>query len=249
MYNMHGCGTTNCGAFNQLSQPYSAYGYLPKAGNIISGQTTPIDVTGSANRIVFTPPKNKKKPEDRWGWFEWQAYDGSSYSTKPGIVALLAPGNVLVHSSFTFDTEAWSIVSNGAGGISTFHSASSRGLLNHYIHSKDDEININPSTGKGARASGQWCVCCCLFVWRVVFVLWPRAWWWWWWWWFGGFINTHFCFLSVCAGTILFPLHWCVFFFKTTQVRTRGCGIFKHRPNFYPVPRPTLPTCWRLAVV
>lgn len=151
MYNMHGCGTTNCGTFNQLSQPYSAYGYLPKAGNIISGQTTPIDVTGSANRIVFTPPKNKKKPEDRWGWFEWQAYDGSSYSTKPGIVALLAPGNVLVQSSFTFDTEAWSIVSNGAGGISTFHSASSRGLLNHYIHSKDDEININPSTGADTR--------------------------------------------------------------------------------------------------
>lgn len=148
---MNGCGTTNCGTLNQLSQPYSAYGYLPKAGNVISGQPTPIDVTGSANRIVYTPPKNKRSPEDRWGWFEWQSYDGSSYSTKPGIVALLAPGNVLVQSSFMFNTEQWSVVSNGAGGVGTSHSASSRGLLNHYIHSKDDEININPSTGADTR--------------------------------------------------------------------------------------------------
>lgn len=172
---MNGCGTTNCGTLNQLSQPYSAYGYLPKAGNVISGQPTPIDVTGSANRIVYTPPKNKRSPEDRWGWFEWQSYDGSSYSTKPGIVALLAPGNVLVQSSFMFNTEQWSVVSNGAGGVGTSHSASSRGLLNHYIHSKDDEININPSTGK--RCVDVFCffvhvrsVCCCCCC-SVVFLM------------------------------------------------------------------------------
>lgn len=148
---LSGCQSNNCGTLNQLSQPYSSYGYEPKSGNLITGQSTPITITGSANRFVYKPPNNKKQPEDRWGWLEWQAYDGTSYSTKPGIIALLAPGNILVRSSFTFDTEAWAITSNGAGGVGTSHSASSRGLLNHYITSKDDEINISPSSGDDTR--------------------------------------------------------------------------------------------------
>ena len=145
----HGCDSQNCGSHHQLSQPYSAYGYEPKIGSAITDASTTI--TGSGNRLVYTPPKNKKAPEDRWGWLEWQANDGSSSSTKPGIVALLAPGNLLVQSSFTFGTDGWFVTSNGAGGVSTSHSPSSRGLLNHYIYSRDDEINVDPSTGKDTR--------------------------------------------------------------------------------------------------
>ena len=146
----NGCGTTNCGSFYQLSQPYSAYGYEPKQGSSIS--TTPTTITGSANRFVFTPPKNKKAPEDKWGFFTYQSNDGGLSSAKPGIVAILAsPANVLVSSSFTFDSDAWSVTNNGAGGVGVAHSASSRGLMNHYITSKDDEINMSPSTSQDSR--------------------------------------------------------------------------------------------------
>ena len=154
---LDGCGTTNCGTANQLSQPFSTHGYLPMAGNIISGgaggtSTFPVVVTGTNNRIIYSPPHNKRVPEDRWGWFEWQAKDPTGLqSLKNGIVALLAPDRILIQSSFTFDTEAWTIISNGAGGVGLGHSSSSRGLLNHYVTSREDEINKNPSTGDDDR--------------------------------------------------------------------------------------------------
>lgn len=138
------------GSLHQLSQPYSAYGYEPKRGNPISAEGTV--VTGSANRLVYSPPRNRKAPADRWGFFRYQVEDTSFVkSAKPGLVALLAPGNVLVASSFTFGTEGWTVASNGAGGVGAFHSASSRGALNHYLHSRDDEINVVSGTGDDAR--------------------------------------------------------------------------------------------------
>ena len=134
--------TTTAGTLYQLSQPYSAYGYEPKAGVAISSANT--IVTGSGNRIVFSPPRNRKEPAASWGTFQYQCTDTSNtQSVKAGVVSLLAPGNKLVHSSYTFGSDSWSVTANGAGGVGIAHSRSSRGLLNHYVFSKDDEINVN----------------------------------------------------------------------------------------------------------
>jgi hypothetical protein len=134
--------TAATGTLYQLSQPFSAYGYAPKAGATVSSANT--IVTGSGNRIVYSPPRNRKEPAASWGTFEYQCTDTSNtQSTKAGVVSLLAPGNKLVHTSYTFGSDAWAVTANGAGGVGISHSRSSRGLLNHYVFSKDDEINVN----------------------------------------------------------------------------------------------------------
>lgn len=134
--------TTTAGTLKQLSQPYSAYGYEPKAGVTISSSGA--IVTGSGNRIIYSPPRNKREPDASWGTFEYQCTDTSNtQSVKAGVVALLAPGKKLVHTSYTFGSDSWRVVANGAGGVGIAHSRSSRGLLNHYVFSRDDEINVN----------------------------------------------------------------------------------------------------------
>jgi len=55
-------GDLTAGKLSQLSQIYSDYGYEPKTGDAI---TTSVGVTGSSNRIVFTPTTDTPKPKKR----------------------------------------------------------------------------------------------------------------------------------------------------------------------------------------
>ena len=133
-------GDLTAGKLSQLSQIYSDYGYEPKTGDAI---TTSVDVTGSSNRIVFTPTTDTPKPKNApWRQFTYVVNDGMQDS-EVGIVKIVGADKVLIGSSFSDDTEAWSITQNGAGGIGVFHDGSSRGILNQYIYSKEDEINVD----------------------------------------------------------------------------------------------------------
>jgi|EP00945_MAST-04E_sp_MAST-4E-sp1_P000782 hypothetical protein len=133
-------GNTNAGKVYQLSQVYSDYGYEPKTGDVIKSSS---EVTGSSNRVVFSPASNTAKPGNApWREFTYVVNDGTSDSNV-GIVKVVGSDKVLIGSSFSDDAESWTVSQNGAGGVGSYHDTSSRGLLNRYIYSKEDEIHVD----------------------------------------------------------------------------------------------------------
>lgn len=127
------------GKLYQLSKVFSDYGYEPKLGS----QVTPGSViTGSNNRIIYTPPANELPPYGKWASFTYTISDGTSVS-RPGTVTLASSSKVLIGSDFSRSTESWSVISNGARSPGAIHERSSRGSLNYYIHSRDNEINVD----------------------------------------------------------------------------------------------------------
>jgi hypothetical protein len=128
------------GTLSQLSHVFSSYGYEPKVGEAFSHADI---VTGSGARVIYSPPANVAAPDDSWGHIEYSTADVSSGSLIKGVVALLGPEGNLVASNFDRSSEGWAIKWNGAGGVGITYEASSRGELNHFISSKDDEVNRN----------------------------------------------------------------------------------------------------------
>lgn len=131
----------------QLSQVFSDYGYEPKQGDGVMPMTT---VTGSKNRIVYTPPANTNPPIGKWDWFQYKVYDGSTWS-EIGIVWLVPEHRNIVASDFATSLDGWMVAENGAraktmvaGGL--IYEPFSRGLLNHYVLNTEAEININRVT-------------------------------------------------------------------------------------------------------
>ena len=133
-------GDIKAGKLYQLSQVYSDYGYEPKLGDEMSSSSV---VTGSNNRIVFTPNRDSPQPRNApWRQFTYTVNDGTTTSNV-GIVKIVGSDKILVGSSFFDGAEGWAISQNGAGGVGIYHDGSSRGLLNHYIYSKEDEIHVD----------------------------------------------------------------------------------------------------------
>lgn len=107
-------------------------------------------VTGSKNRIVYTPPANTNPPIGKWDWFQYKVYDGSTWS-EIGIVWLVPEHRNIVASDFATSLDGWMVAENGArakamvaGGL--IYEPFSRGLLNHYVLNTEAEININRVT-------------------------------------------------------------------------------------------------------
>jgi len=139
------------GSLYQLSQVYSDYGYEPKRGWPLTNATSPIKITGSRNRIIYTPPWNTNEPQGKWDWFTYTVTDKVTVSAQ-GIVWLVPPAGNIVYSDFSVDLDGWTVVQNGAraaalpaGGL--LYQPFSRGVLNHYVLATDAEINTNKITG------------------------------------------------------------------------------------------------------
>lgn len=139
--------TPSSGQLYQLSQVFSDYGYEPKRGDAVAPGVT---VTGSKNRIVYTPPANTNAPIGKWDWFQYRVSDGSTWS-EAGIVWLVPSHRTIVASDFATTLDGWVVMNNGAaaaaasaGGL--VYEPFSRGLLNHYILNTEAEINVNRVT-------------------------------------------------------------------------------------------------------
>lgn len=133
------------GSLYQLSQVFSDYGYEPMRGTAIG--SVPTVVTGSMNRIVYTPPANTNPPLGAWAQFQYTVTDGTTVS-EPGIVWLVPEHKQIVASDFATGLDGWSAIVNGAreaaksaGGLR--FEPYSRGLLNHYVLATDMEIDTN----------------------------------------------------------------------------------------------------------
>lgn len=141
------------GKLYQLSQVFSDFGYDPKRGSEISSASSasPVEVTGSKHRIVYTPPANTNPPEHMWSQFTYTVSDGSATS-EPGIVWLLPPSGKIVSSDFSAGLDSWTVEGNGARSASMVagglvYEPYSRGLLNHYVLATDAEIHTNKVSG------------------------------------------------------------------------------------------------------
>jgi len=141
------------GTVNQLSQVFSDFGYDPKRGTGVTSASagSPVLVTGSKNRIVYTPPANTNPPERKWSMLTYTVSDATSTSEE-GIIWLLPPSGKMVSSDFSAGLDDWSVVDNGAraasmpnGGL--VYEPYSRGLLNHYVLATDAEIHTHKVTG------------------------------------------------------------------------------------------------------
>lgn len=139
--------TPSSGQLYQLSQVFSDYGYEPKIGDAIGSSVT---VSGSKNRIVYTPPANTNPPIGKWDWFQYKVFDGTTWS-EAGIVWLVPEHRNIVASDFATSLDGWQVMWNGAraaaqtaGGL--IYEPFSRGMLNHYILNTEAEININSVT-------------------------------------------------------------------------------------------------------
>lgn len=139
------------GSVWQLSQVFSDYGYAPKRGaSITTVAGAGVTVTGSRNRIVYTPPPNTNAPTGRWARFAYTVSDGTTTS-EPGLVWLVPEHKHVVASHFSSGLDGWSVVNNGAraskmaaGGLTW--EPFSRGLLNHYVLATDAEIHLDRRT-------------------------------------------------------------------------------------------------------
>jgi hypothetical protein len=131
------------GTLFQLASVYNDHGYLPKAGDAISG-STPVLLTGSRSRVIYRPPANENEPDGQWTRFTYVVTDGSEVSEN-GIVWITPPHSRMVASLFRFDADGWSIVRNGAaaaslalGGIRW--EGYSRGILGHFVTGTDSQV-------------------------------------------------------------------------------------------------------------
>lgn len=126
------------GTLSQISHVYSEYGYAPKLGKAIHAGDT---VTGSGNRVMYSPPANAPEPSGAWANVKYTAEDSSSGALIHGVLALLGPEGKLVASNFDHSADGWMVDNNGAGGVGITHEPYSRGNLNYFVTSKDDEVN------------------------------------------------------------------------------------------------------------
>jgi hypothetical protein len=141
------------GAIHQLSQIFSDFGYQPQKGLQIASASSaaPVVVTGSRNRIVYTPPAHTNAPDGKWTLFTYVVSDGTTVSEE-GIVWMVPSHQQVVFSDFATSLDGWSITNNGArasalvaGGLT--YEPFSRGVLNHYILGTDAEIHTDRVTG------------------------------------------------------------------------------------------------------
>mmetsp|Transcript_3880 Transcript_3880/g.6635 ORF Transcript_3880/g.6635 Transcript_3880/m.6635 type:complete len:361 (-) Transcript_3880:146-1228(-) len=137
------------GRLYQLSQVYSTHGYDPKQGTAITSSGT--QVTGSKNRIVYSRPSVDSVKYEKWDTFTYTVFDGTTTSAE-GTVTLVPKTGVMVGSDFLLGNEDWKITGNKASNSLATYEASSRGLVNHYIHGTDDLINVGRIGGDGTDA-------------------------------------------------------------------------------------------------
>ena len=125
----------------------------PKKGKPITAasMSNRVHVTGSKNRVVYSPPPNTNYPRGKWGIMKFIVSDGLEES-EVGMVWLVPPHQRMVYSDFSLDVDGWYVTNNGAreaakphGGL--IHEPYGRGLLNHYVVATDAEIHINRATG------------------------------------------------------------------------------------------------------
>jgi hypothetical protein len=129
------------GTLHQLTQVFSDYGYEPKRGSQIESGTV---VSGSKNRLVYARPKNDQDVEGKWGSFTYTVTDTSGAVSSAGVVTLVGNDKVTVSSTFSRNNEDW-FISGNIGGSTPVYEASSRGVMNHYIYSTDDDIHTSVS--------------------------------------------------------------------------------------------------------
>ena len=93
---------------------------------------------------------------DEWGRFNYTVADdnndnnmynihnnkGGEDESQEGTVVLVSPNNVVVESNFLFSDENWTTVGN-RNKNEVFYEQSSRGIMNYYIYSMDQSLNIN----------------------------------------------------------------------------------------------------------
>lgn len=134
------------GSLYQLSQVFSQYGYQPVNGaQIMRNSTT---VTGSNNRVYYSRPNPDAATNNKWGTFDFIIINsGLNEKSYPGTITLVPPSGALVGSNFLLSHEGWTITGNKARVMHPSYETFSRGpLLNYYISSTDDVINV-PASG------------------------------------------------------------------------------------------------------
>ncbi len=139
--------TPATGGLYQLSQVYSAYGYEPKKGPVISLQDK---VTGSNSRVYYKRPSPDATSINKWDTFTFTASMGNGES-QTGTITLVPPSGALVGSDFLLDNQGWKITGNKVSTDATFESYSRGALLNHYVYGTDNKINT-----KGTDDSSLW---------------------------------------------------------------------------------------------
>jgi hypothetical protein len=132
------------GGLYQLSSVYSQYGYEPKRGSVIA--TTPTIVTGSSHRVYYERPSSDRTTYNKWGTFSYKTTDGSTDSYT-ATVTLVPPDGSLIGSDFLISNEDWTIVGNKAVTAAVHETLSYGNLLNYYVYSRDDKVNVKSSGG------------------------------------------------------------------------------------------------------
>ncbi|CAM9769139.1 unnamed protein product, partial [Phaeothamnion confervicola] len=99
------------GALLQLSKVFSDFGYEPKDGSPILGQTA---VTDKKNRVLYRRPGPEAAPPRKWGTFRYTVTDGSASSTE-GVVTLVPPSGRLAGSDFAAGAELWAVCQQMGG--------------------------------------------------------------------------------------------------------------------------------------
>merc|ERR1712232_1460704 len=134
------------GKLYQLSRVYNDYGYDPKyelKDEIVNTNTL---VTSSRNRVIYVPPANTVEPNGQWDMFKYYVHDGSTGSAE-GYVQVVSSSLVQAGSNFNLGNDGWTIVNNGNKGVGVTHEQSSHGMLNYFIYSTDDELDIDSFAG------------------------------------------------------------------------------------------------------
>jgi hypothetical protein len=118
---------------------YSSYGYNPKAGiQIIDGETV---VTGSNDRVYYKRPSPDGASNAKWDTFTFIVHNGFRKSLV-ATVTLVPPSGSLVGSNFLLSNEDWTIYGNKVLSPAGFEPYSRGPLLNRYVISTDDKINV-----------------------------------------------------------------------------------------------------------
>jgi len=127
------------GRLYQVSQIYNSHGYEPKLGTLITENDLPCQVMGRSSRVVYQAPTRKNAP-GRWDIFEYTVSDRFGTS-KPGTVTYVDESKIVVASDFQRDTDGWTTIGNKRNVVT--YDDTSMGIMNRYIYSKDDSINVD----------------------------------------------------------------------------------------------------------
>ena len=129
------------GTLYQLSKIFNSHGYEPKVGTPITEDDLPCQVTALRSRVVYKAPA-RQYALGRWDVFDYTV-SGRFGTSKPGTVTLTDDSQILVASDFRLDTEGWTTVGNKHNGV--IYDDTSTGIMNRYVYSKDDSINVDES--------------------------------------------------------------------------------------------------------